>query len=191
MAGFSASRKFRRRDGTGAMLRRLNEFPKPTVARVNGAAFAGGVGLISCCDIAIAAVGGDNSRSARCGYGLVPAPSAPICVAAIGPRAARRLFLDCRADFRRRSVPHRPGARGGAGDRTRQRRREGRRRCCSKAARERKPRAKRLIAGVSGRQVDEECMHVTAKGIADARASAEGREGVAVVLGEAQAAWRQ
>lgn len=75
-----------------ALMRRLNFLSKPTIARVNGAAFGGGVGLVACCDIAIAA------DSAKFGLtevklGLVPAVISPYVVAAIGARAARRLFV--------------------------------------------------------------------------------------------------
>jgi methylglutaconyl-CoA hydratase len=65
---------------------------KPTVARVNGNAFGGGVGLIACCDIAIA---GDGARFAltEVRLGLVPAAISPYVVAAIGARHARRYAL--------------------------------------------------------------------------------------------------
>ena len=66
--------------------------PKPTVARVNGAAFAGGVGLVACCDIAVAAEEAVFAVS-EVRIGLVPATIAPYVVAAMGPRAARRYCL--------------------------------------------------------------------------------------------------
>jgi methylglutaconyl-CoA hydratase len=74
------------------LMRSLQYFPKPTVARVNGAAYGGGVGLIACCDIAI------GVSSAKFGLtevklGLVPAVISPYVIAAIGLRQARRLFL--------------------------------------------------------------------------------------------------
>lgn len=74
------------------MLRTLNYLPRPTVARVNGAAFGGGVGLIACCDIAIGAIGAKFGLT-EVKLGLVPATIAPYVVPAIGPRQARRLFL--------------------------------------------------------------------------------------------------
>ena len=75
-----------------ALMRGLNFFPKPTIARVNGAAMGGGVGLIACCDIAIAA---DTAKFAlsEVKLGLVPAVISPYVVAAIGGRQARRLFI--------------------------------------------------------------------------------------------------
>jgi methylglutaconyl-CoA hydratase len=74
------------------LMRRLQFCPKPTIARVNGAAFGGGVGLVACCDIAI------GVESAKFGLtevklGLVPAVISPYVIAAIGLRQARRLFL--------------------------------------------------------------------------------------------------
>jgi methylglutaconyl-CoA hydratase len=74
------------------MLRRLNYFPKPTIARVHGAAFGGGVGLVACCDIAIAA---DSAQFAltEVRLGLVPAVISPFVFRRIGESQARRYFL--------------------------------------------------------------------------------------------------
>jgi methylglutaconyl-CoA hydratase len=74
------------------LMRTLNFLPKPTVARVNGAAYGGGVGLIACCDIAIAA---ENAKFGltEVRLGLVPAVISPYVIAAIGARQARRLFV--------------------------------------------------------------------------------------------------
>jgi len=73
------------------LMRTLNFLSKPTIARVNGSAFGGGVGLIACCDISIA------SKHAKIGLtearlGLVPAVISPYVIAAIGERQSRRLF---------------------------------------------------------------------------------------------------
>ncbi len=73
------------------MLRTLNYLPKPTIARVQGAAFGGALGLISCCDMAVASTRATFSLS-EVKIGLAPATIAPYVVAAIGPRASRRLF---------------------------------------------------------------------------------------------------
>ncbi|TLY52317.1 MAG: enoyl-CoA hydratase/isomerase family protein [Gammaproteobacteria bacterium] len=74
------------------LMRTLNFLSKPTLARVNGAAFGGGVGLVACCDIAIAV---DTAKFAlsEVKLGLVPAVISPYVIAAIGARAARKLFL--------------------------------------------------------------------------------------------------
>lgn len=74
------------------LMRLLYELPKPTIARVNGAAFGGAVGLTACCDIAIASDLAKFSLS-EVRLGLIPAAIAPYVVAAIGHRQARRLFL--------------------------------------------------------------------------------------------------
>jgi methylglutaconyl-CoA hydratase len=73
------------------LMRTLDGLAKPTVARVNGPAYGGGVGLVACCDIAIA------SSDARFAFtevrlGLAPAVISPYVIAAIGARQARRLF---------------------------------------------------------------------------------------------------
>ncbi|MGN2250905.1 enoyl-CoA hydratase-related protein [Frateuria sp. GZRe14] len=75
-----------------ALVRTLQFLPKPTVARVNGAAYGGGVGLIAACDIAIGAEGARFGLT-EVKLGLVPAVISPYVVAAIGVRQARRLFL--------------------------------------------------------------------------------------------------
>lgn len=75
-----------------ALMRTLNYLSKPTIARVNGAAYGGGVGLVACCDIAIGVEGAKFSLS-EVKLGLVPAVISPYVVAAIGARHARRLFI--------------------------------------------------------------------------------------------------
>lgn len=75
-----------------ALMRALNFLSKPTIARVNGSAYGGGVGLIACCDIAIGTEGAKFSLS-EVKLGLVPAVISPYVIAAIGPRQARRMFL--------------------------------------------------------------------------------------------------
>ncbi len=94
MRGMAAASEEENRQDSLALarlMRTLDELPKPTVARVHGAAFGGGVGLVACCDIAIA------STQARFGLtesrlGLLPAVISPYVIDAIGPRQARRWF---------------------------------------------------------------------------------------------------
>lgn len=74
------------------LMRTLNELSKPTVARVQGSAFGGGVGLIACCDIAVGVYDAQFALS-EARLGLIPAVISPYVIAAIGARQARRYFL--------------------------------------------------------------------------------------------------
>jgi len=90
----SASREENQADALrlAQLMRRLNYLPVPTIALVNGAAFGGGVGLIACCDIVLAA---DNAvfGVTEVRLGLAPAVISPYVFRKIGERAARRYFL--------------------------------------------------------------------------------------------------
>ena len=74
------------------LLRTLNYQRQPTIARVNGPAYGGGLGLIACCDIAVAS---DTARFAltECRLGLAPAVISPYVFRRIGESQARRYFL--------------------------------------------------------------------------------------------------
>jgi methylglutaconyl-CoA hydratase len=92
MAGYSEDENRADAECLASMLYALDMMPKPTVARINGAALGGAVGLIGACDIAIAAeqavFGVTEVR-----LGLIPAVISPYLVRAIGPRHARRFAL--------------------------------------------------------------------------------------------------
>ncbi|MBI5277750.1 MAG: enoyl-CoA hydratase/isomerase family protein [Burkholderiales bacterium] len=75
-----------------AMLARIDDCPKPTVARIQGAALGGGVGLACACDIAIASMQAVFAVS-EVRFGILPAAIGPYVVNAIGRRHARRLAL--------------------------------------------------------------------------------------------------
>jgi methylglutaconyl-CoA hydratase len=77
-------------------LRALDELDRPVIARVNGNAFGGGVGLVACADIAI---GVDTAKFAlsEVRLGIVPATISPYVIAAMGAHHARRLFLTAAA----------------------------------------------------------------------------------------------
>jgi methylglutaconyl-CoA hydratase len=92
MAGASEAENRADSERLAALMHRLQFLSKPTIARVNGAAYGGGVGLIACCDIAIGVFGTKFSLS-EVKLGLVPAVISPYVAAAIGPRHARRLFV--------------------------------------------------------------------------------------------------
>src|SRR5919112_849238 len=77
--------------GLAGLLHALDRLPKPTLALVQGVAYGGGVGLVACCDVAVA-----SERASFClsevKLGLTPATISPYVVNAIGARWARRLF---------------------------------------------------------------------------------------------------
>jgi methylglutaconyl-CoA hydratase len=188
MAGYGEAENYEDAMRLAAMFRGLNDMPKPTVARVNGAAFAGGVGLICCCDVAVAASDAKFAIS-EARLGLVPATICPYVVAAIGARAARRYNLTAEVfaapDALRIGLVHEvvePAALDDAVARIVAELLAG-----GPAA---QARAKGLIAETADRPVTPEVMALTARTIAAARASPEGREGVTAFLEKRKPAWR-
>jgi methylglutaconyl-CoA hydratase len=92
MAKASESENFDDALALARCLRRLNNLAIPTLARVNGSAYGGGVGLLACCDIVVA-VDSAKFTLSEVKLGLVPAVISPYVIAAIGQRQARRYFL--------------------------------------------------------------------------------------------------
>ena len=92
MAAFTEEQNYHDAMALGELMLTLNRLPKPTIARVNGPAYGGGVGLIACCDIAIAANDAQFALT-EVKLGLIPAVISPYVVAAIGEKKARRYFL--------------------------------------------------------------------------------------------------
>ena len=170
------------------LLHTLNTMPQPTVALVNGPAYGGGVGLVACCDIAVAADTAKFSLS-EVRLGLIPATISPYVVRKIGESSARRYFLTAEvfeaADAERMGLVHEVVAAAGMDEAAAwfaKRLREGGPR--SQAA------AKQLIARVAGAPSDEGLMADTAERIASQRASAEGKEGTEAFLAKRPPAWR-
>src|SRR5438132_2331914 len=171
-----------------AMLRALNELPKPTIARINGAAYAAGVGLIAACDIAVAVEAAVFSIS-EVRIGLVPSTIGPYVLAAIGARAARRYFLTgepfSAADACRLGLVHKVVPQTGLDEAI-----EGVISALLAGGPHSQSRAKRLIAEIAGRPVDDALEALTVRSIAEARASPEGREGMEAFLNKRKPAWR-
>jgi len=189
MAGYSDAENFADAMALAELLRTLNELAKPTVARVNGAAYAGGLGLVCCCDVAVAATEAVFCIS-EVRLGLVPATISPYVVAAIGARAARRYFLTAErfsaAEAQRLGLVHEVAPLAGldaAADRILGALLDG-----GTGA---QARSKRLIAEVGDRPVTEALMALTARAIADARASAEAREGLAAFFDKRKPGWKR
>lgn len=170
-----------------ALFRTLAELRKPTVARVQGAALAGGTGLVAACDIAVA------SERAQFGVlevrlGLIPATIGPYVLRAIGARQASRFFLSAeRIDAQRAlalGLVHEVVAEeqldakvaelvaslllGAVG---------------AQAA------AKDLIRAIAHHPVDDALTHDIAARIARLRGLPEAREGLSAFLGKRPAAW--
>ena len=188
MAGFSLDENRRDAMGLATLMRSIAHFRKPTVARVHGAAYGGGVGLVACCDIAVASQHASFSLS-EAKLGLIPAVISPYVVAAIGERAARRSFLTGErfdaAQAWRLGLVHELAsndieldeALGNIVD------------ALLAAGPVAQMEAKSLIRAVAGRPVSSELIQDTAERIAKVRASPEGREGVAAFLETRRAAW--
>ena len=172
------------------MLRPQRPAAPTVVGLVQGAAFGGGVGLVACCDIALAAEEAVFCLS-EVRLGLIPAVISPYVVRAMGARAARRYFLTAErfeaATARHLGLVHEVVARDGL-----------------EAAGEGMighllgggPQAQQVACPrrwsggeVQARPVDQETFEYTPRTIADIRASAEGREGVAAFLEKRKPNW--
>lgn len=96
MAGYGEAENLGDAGRLATLMRTLAFLSKPTLARVQGSAFGGGVGLVACCDIAIG-VPAAKFALTEVRLGLVPAVISPYVVAAIGARQARRYFQTAEA----------------------------------------------------------------------------------------------
>ena len=188
MAGYSKDENLRDAMQLGALMRTLNHLRKPTIARVHGAAFGGGVGLVACCDIAIGSHAATFALS-EVKLGLIPAVISPYVVAAIGERYARRYFVTgerfdsgeaWRLGLIHDVAPDDNEMDGRLSDIV-----DAMLSCGPVAQRE----SKELIRAVAGRPVTSELIQDTAERIARLRASPEGREGVAAFLEKRRASW--
>ncbi|HKX09683.1 MAG TPA: enoyl-CoA hydratase/isomerase family protein [Stellaceae bacterium] len=189
MSGYGYAENLADAGELARLMRTLDQLPKPTVARVHGAVFAGGLGLVACCDIAVAEQGTIFSVS-EARLGLVPSVISPYLIRAIGARMARRYFLTAErfsaAEAHRIGLVHEvvPAAAldpkveaivaalldGGSGSQAR---------------------SKRLIAEVTDRPIEQSVIDITARTIAEARASDEAREGLAAFFEKRKPRWRE
>ena len=188
MARYSYAENFSDAMALAELLRLLDELAKPTLARVNGAAFAGGLGLVSCCDVAVAATDAIFCIS-ETRLGLVPATISPYVVAAMGARAARRYFQTgerfSAADAQRIGLVHEVAPADGL-----DRAVDTLVAALLDGGSSAQARSKRLVAEVRDRPITAATMTVTAQAIAEARASAEGREGLAAFFAKRKPDWR-
>jgi methylglutaconyl-CoA hydratase len=169
------------------MLRVIFECPKPTIARVQGDVYAGGMGLVAACDMAVA-VDTAGFCLSEVKLGLIPATISPYVIRAMGARAAHRYFLTAErfdaAEAHRIGFVHEVVAADALDTRVD---------TLAQALANAGPAAvracKRLLLDVAGREIDAALVAATVEGIADIRASAEGREGVSAFLHKRKPGW--
>jgi methylglutaconyl-CoA hydratase len=187
MAGYSDEENLADASALARLMQTLNELPKPTVARVNGAALGGGTGLVACCDIAIASDKASfGTTEAR--LGIIPAVIGPYVIAAIGPRQARRLMLTGERipamEAARIGLVHEVVPAEGL-DAAVEVVLESLLKCGPNAI----AAAKGLVRDLTGRPITAEIVDDTAQRIARLRATAEAREGIAAFLEKRRPAW--
>ncbi len=166
----------------------LNQLSKPTLARVHGPAYGGGVGLVAACDIAVATYDALFALT-EVKLGILPAVISPYVLAAIGERYCRRYMLTAErfsaAEAYRIGLVHEiaPGieqldeAIGKILD------------SLLKNGPHAQAECKELIRTVSGAPIDDEIREVTAQRITRVRASPEGKEGLNAFLEKRKPAW--
>lgn len=169
------------------MLRVIYECPKPTIARVQGDVYAGGMGLVAACDMAVS-VDTAGFCLSEVKLGLIPATISPYVIRAMGARAAHRYFLTAErfdaAEALRIGFVHALVTADALDAKVDE---------LLKALTSASPNAvracKKLVLDVAEREIDAGLIAATVEGIADIRASAEGKEGVQSFLSKRKPAW--
>ena len=169
------------------MLRVIYECPKPTVARIQGDVYAGGMGLVAACDMAVS-VDTANFCLSEVKLGLIPATIGPYVVRAMGARVAHRYFLTAErfgaAEAHRIGFVHEVvGADqldAKVGELTN---------ALVSASPNAVRSAKALVQDVAGQPIEAPLIGRTVEGIADIRSSREGREGVQSFLQKRKPFW--
>lgn len=169
------------------MLRVIYECPKPTIARIQGDVYAGGMGLVAACDMAVS-VDTANFCLSEVKLGLIPATISPYVIRAMGARAAHRYFLTAeRFDAKE---AHRIGF---VHEVVSAEQLDAKVADITNALVSASPNAvrscKNLVQDVAGQGIEAPLIARTVEGIADIRASREGREGVQSFLQKRKPFW--
>ena len=187
MAAYDKAQNLADAQALATMLYTLNNLTKPTIARVQGAAFGGGVGLFSCCDMAVATPSAVFGLS-EVKLGMVPATISPYVIDAIGARAARRYFTTAErftADTALRLGLISEVVTAAELDNTLNN--------MINALLGNGPKAitaaKQLIATIKHQAIDQRLINETSQLIASIRSSAEGKEGLNAFLEKRAANW--
>lgn len=169
------------------LMKTLANLSKPTIALVQGAAIGGGVGLVACCDIALATENASFCLS-EVKLGLIPAVISPYVATAIGARATRRYFLTAeRFDAKeacRLGLVHEVLRIEDLAEHA-----EGLSRRLLRNGPQAMASVKALVAEVALSSLDDDLIADTAERIAEIRASAEGREGLSAYLEKRDPNW--
>jgi methylglutaconyl-CoA hydratase len=188
MAGYTYEQNLADARALAEMLKTLDRMKKPTIARVHGPAFAGGVGLVAACDIAVGTPEAKFCLS-EAKLGLSPATISPYVVRAMGERMARRYFLT--AEIFDGIEAHRLGLLSMVSasekldaeiDEMLKHLLQGGPAALDKI--------KDLIRAVSSGPVSDSLIEDTAQRIAEIRVSPEGREGIASFLEKRKPSWK-
>lgn len=188
MAGYSDAENRADAMGLAQMLAAVYRCPKPVIARVQGDAYAGGMGLVCTADIVVAA-DTVNFCLSEARLGLMPATIAPYVIRALGEQASRRYFVtaeafDCATALRLGLVSEAVSA--ADLDATVQRIAQTLCANSPNAVRE----CKQLVQDVASEPIDDALIADTAERIARIRASDEGRDGVSSFLERRTPRWR-
>lgn len=166
----------------------LDRLAKPTIAKINGAALGGGLGLVCCCDIAIAA-GHARFGTTEVKLGIMPSVIGPYVLAAIGGRQARRIMLTGErfdaAEAKRLGLVHQAVNADALDDAVDAVLAE-----LMTAGPLAIGATKALIRDLAERQISEELIDETATRIAALRATKEAKEGLSAFLEKRPPNWR-
>lgn len=187
MAAYSYEQNLADARALAQMLSTLDRMPKPTIARVHGAAFAGGTGLVAACDIAVGTPEAKFCLS-EAKLGLSPATISPYVIRAMGERQARRYFLT--AEVFGAEEAHRIGMLSALVPASElDSAVENLVKNLLAGGPQAHARIKELIGAVANRPVDDALIADTAKRIAEIRVSPEGKEGIASFLEKRKPSW--
>jgi methylglutaconyl-CoA hydratase len=187
MAGFSHAENHADALKVARMFHAVHSCSRPVIARVQGDAYGGGVGLAAACDIVIA-TDAANFGLSEARLGLVAATISPHLVRAMGARQAARYMLTAEkfsaAQAKSLGLVHEITKSNGLDFEV-----ERQATVLLSSSPAALAATKRLLADVVEAPLDDVLLAATAKCIADARASPEGREGVAAFLEKRSPAW--
>jgi methylglutaconyl-CoA hydratase len=187
MADYSCDENLADAGELAAMLRAIYECPKPTIACVQGDVYAGGMGLVAACDMAVS-VDTANYCLSEVRLGLIPATISPYVIRAMGARAAHRYFLT--AERFGAAEAHRIGL---VNEVVTADALDAKVADLTQALVNASPHAvracKKLLQDVAEREINDALVAQTVAGIADIRASSEGKEGVQSFLQKRKPHW--